>query len=164
MDVDDRLKEIEARFEQVQAEMSSPEAAADPDRMRTLGQAFAELAQIVRPYREYRRAPQDAAEARELAAAETDPEMAEAFEEEARTAGERADALRAQLEQLLVPKDPERREGPDPRDPRGRRRAGGGAVGRRPVRDVPAPRGPQTAGRPRCCRRPRPSSAGSRRS
>ena len=106
MDAEDRLQEIEARFEQVQAEMSSVEAATDPDRLRTLGQAFAELEQIVRPYREYRRAIQDASEARELAAAETDPELAEAFDEEARSAGERADALRGRLEQLLVPKDP----------------------------------------------------------
>jgi peptide chain release factor 1 len=106
MDAEDRLQEIEARFEQVQAEMSSVEAATDPDRMRTLGQAFAELEQIVRPYREYRRAITDASEARELAAAETDPELAEGFAEEARTASERADALRGQLEQLLVPKDP----------------------------------------------------------
>ncbi len=49
MDVEDRLKEIEARFEQIQAEMSSLEAATDHDRMRTLGQLFAELEQIVRP-------------------------------------------------------------------------------------------------------------------
>jgi peptide chain release factor 1 len=106
MDVDDRLNEIEARFEQIQAEMSSLEAATDHDRMRTLGRLFAELEQIVRPYREYRHATADAAEARELAAAETDTEMAEAFEEEARTASERADALRGRLEELLVPKDP----------------------------------------------------------
>jgi peptide chain release factor 1 len=106
MDVEDRLQEIEARFEQVQAEMSSLEAATDPDRMRTLGQTFAELEQIVRPYREYRRAIADASEARELASAETDPELAEGFEEEARAAAERADALRGQLELLLVPKDP----------------------------------------------------------
>ena len=106
MDVDDRLQEIEARFEQVQAEMSSVEAATDHDRMRTLGQTFAELEQIVRPYREYRQALADASEARELAAAETDPELAEGFEEEARAAAERAEALRGRLEQLLVPKDP----------------------------------------------------------
>ena len=56
MDVEDRLKEIEARFEQIQAEMSSLEAATDHDRMRTLGQHFAELDQIVRPYREFRQA------------------------------------------------------------------------------------------------------------
>ena len=106
MDVDDHLKEIEARFEQVQAEMSTIEAATDHDRMRTLGQQFAELEQIVRPYRELRQATADAAEARELAAAETDAEMAEAFEEEARAVAERAEALRSRLEELLVPKDP----------------------------------------------------------
>jgi peptide chain release factor 1 len=106
VDVERRLHEVEARFEQVQAEMASPEAAADSDRMRTLGKAYAELEEIVRPYREYRQAAADAEEARELASVETDPEMAEAFEEEARSASERADALRAELEQLLVPKDP----------------------------------------------------------
>ena len=106
MDVEDRLNEIEARFEQIQAEMSTLEAATDHDRMRTLGQLFAELEQIVKPYRDYRRAVTDEAEARELAAAEPDPEMAEAFEEEARTASQRAEALRGRLERLLVPKDP----------------------------------------------------------
>ncbi|MBA3364031.1 MAG: peptide chain release factor 1 [Actinomycetota bacterium] len=106
MDVEDRLKEIEARFEQIQAEMASVEAATDHDRMRTLGQLFAELDQIVGPYREFRQATADASEARELAAAEADPEMAEAFDEEARAASVRAEKLRARLEQLLVPKDP----------------------------------------------------------
>jgi peptide chain release factor 1 len=106
MDVEDRLNEIEARFEQIQAEMSTLEAATDHDRMRTLGQLFAELEQIVKPYRDYRRAVTDEAEARELAAAEPDAEMAEAFEEEARTASQRAEALRGRLERLLVPKDP----------------------------------------------------------
>jgi peptide chain release factor 1 len=106
MDVDDRLKEIETRFEQIQAEMSSLEAATDHDRMRTLGQLFAELEQIVRPYREYRQASADAVEAHDLAAAEGDPEMAEAFEAEARSASERAQTLRGRIEQLLVPKDP----------------------------------------------------------
>jgi peptide chain release factor 1 len=106
MDVDDRLNEIEARFEQIQAEMASLEAATDHERMRTLGQLFAELEQIVRPYREYRRATADEAEARELAAAEPDAEMAEAFDEEARSASRRADTLRGRLEKLLVPKDP----------------------------------------------------------
>jgi peptide chain release factor 1 len=106
MDVEDRLNEIEARFEQIQAEMSTLEAATDHDRMRTLGQLFAELEQIVKPYRDYRRAVTDEAEARELAAAEPDAEMAEAFEEEARAASQRAEALRGRLERLLVPKDP----------------------------------------------------------
>jgi peptide chain release factor 1 len=106
MAVDDRLEEIEVRFEQVQAELASPETAADPNRMRSLGKTYAELDAVVRPYREYRRALEDAREAAELAAAERDPEMAEAFEEEARTATDRAETLRAELERLLVPTDP----------------------------------------------------------
>jgi peptide chain release factor 1 len=106
MDVDQRLEEIEARLEQVQSELASPDAAADPNRMRSLGKDFAELDAVVRPYREYRRARADAAEARELAEAESDPELKEAFEEEARAASERADALLAELERLLVPRDP----------------------------------------------------------
>ena len=106
MDVEDRLKEIEARFEQVEAEMSTVEAATDHERMRTLGQQFAELDQIIRPYRELRQVSHDAAEAMELANAEADPEMAEAFLQEALALRERAESLRARLEQLLVPKDP----------------------------------------------------------
>ena len=106
MDIDDRLREIESRYEQVQADLASPATAADPQRMRELGKSYAELEAIVRPYRDYRQAIHDAQEARELARVEGDAEMAEAFEEEAANADQRAAALRSELEQLLVPKDP----------------------------------------------------------
>ena len=106
MDVEERLREIEARFEQVEAELASPETAADPSRLRTLGKTYAELEAVVRPYREYRQAIEDAREAAELAAAERDAEMAEGFGEEARKATDRAGSLREELERLLVPSDP----------------------------------------------------------
>ena len=106
MEIDDRLREIESRYEQVQADLASPETAADPERMRDLGRSYAELEAIVRPYREYRQAMHDAEEAHELARVEADAEMAEAFEEEAAKAEERAESLRSELELLLVPKDP----------------------------------------------------------
>ena len=38
MDIGNRLSEVESRYEQVQAEMASPDLAADHDRMRRLGQ------------------------------------------------------------------------------------------------------------------------------
>jgi peptide chain release factor 1 len=106
MELDERLAEIEARFEQVQAALAAPETAGDPERMRTLGKSFAELDAIVRPYREYRQARQDAVEAAELAGAERDPELAEGFHQEELAARGRAESLRAELERLLVPKDP----------------------------------------------------------
>ncbi len=101
-----RLGEIAARHAQVQAEMSTPEAVTDPDRLRDLGRAFAELDELVKPYREYTEARAQAEEARELAATETDADMAAYLTEEAEQADARAAHLREQLEQLLVPKDP----------------------------------------------------------
>jgi peptide chain release factor 1 len=106
MDFDARLAEVEARYEQVQAEMASPEVAADRDRLRRLGKDFAELQQIVAPYREFREAQRQAEEARGLAKDESDPEMASYLRSEAEAAEARAAELRDRLEQLLVPKDP----------------------------------------------------------
>jgi peptide chain release factor 1 len=103
---DARLREIEARYDAVAAEMATPEAAADPDRMRTLGKTFAELQEIVVPFRAYRDALAQADEARAMAAAEGDPEMSAFLRDEAEQARARAQALRDELETLLVPKDP----------------------------------------------------------
>jgi peptide chain release factor 1 len=105
-DLEARLAEVEARYEAVSAEMAAPETSADPEKLRTVGKAFSDLEEIVRPYREFREVTQAAEDARELAKAESDPEMEAFFREEAERAEARADELRAQLELLLVPKDP----------------------------------------------------------
>jgi peptide chain release factor 1 len=109
--IDARLEEIAARHEQVQAEMASPDVASDPDRLRDLGRAFAELDVIVRPYRAFLEARRQADEARALAAGETDHDMSAFLAEEAAQADDRAARLRTELESLLVPKDPD--EGKD---------------------------------------------------
>jgi peptide chain release factor 1 len=106
MDLLERLAEIEARYEQVSREMSSPDIASDPDRLRTLGKSFSDLREIVRPLRAYRDALREADEARELAGGEKDPEDAAYFRGEADRAAARAAGLRAELETLLVPRDP----------------------------------------------------------
>jgi peptide chain release factor 1 len=106
MDVMDRLAEIEGRYETLQAEMASPDVARDPERLRRLGKDLAELGEIVVPVREYRSASEQAEEARGLAKAESDPEMAAFMREEADAAEARAAELRARLEERLVPKDP----------------------------------------------------------
>ena len=122
--------------------MSSLEAATDHDRMRTLGKLFAELERD-RPAlpRVSGRRRADAAEARELAAAETDAEMARpSTRRRERPRSERERAPRA-ARGAAGAEGSERGQGPDRRDPSGRRRTGGGSVGRGPVRDVPAARG-----------------------
>jgi peptide chain release factor 1 len=106
VDVEARLLEIEARFEELSSEMSSVEVASDPDRLRRLGKDVAELQEIVVPYREYREALHLAEDARALARVESDPEMAAYLREEAESAQARAEKLRERLEELLVPRDP----------------------------------------------------------
>src|SRR6185295_2053603 len=104
--LDDRLAEIETRYEAVSAELASPDVANDQERMRDLGRAFSELQEIVGPYREYRQVMVQADEARQMEAAESEPEMAAYFRDEAERADERAEELRGALELLLIPKDP----------------------------------------------------------
>jgi peptide chain release factor 1 len=104
--IEARLDEIAARHAQVQAEMASPDVATDPDRLRELGKAFAELDEIVRPYRAYQDAVRQAAEARDMAGPESDDEMSAFLAEEAERHEAEAEVLRGRLEQLLVPKDP----------------------------------------------------------
>ncbi len=106
MDVESRLHEIEARYERLSEEMSSPEVASDPGRLRTLGKDFAELREIVLPYREYRDAVRQMEEARTMAKVEADPEMAAFLRTEADAQAARAANILARLEALLVPKDP----------------------------------------------------------
>jgi peptide chain release factor 1 len=106
MDLETRLAEVEARFEQVQAEMAEPDVVTDPDRLRRLGKDFADLQEIVVPYREFRDARAQAEEAQRLAKDEADPEMTAFFREEADAADANATRLRARLEELLVPRDP----------------------------------------------------------
>jgi peptide chain release factor 1 len=102
----ERLDELERRYDQLSSELSSPEVAGDPDRMRRLGKDLAELGDVVVPYRAYRDALRQADEASSLAKEESDPEMAAFLREEADTAGAKVEQLRRRLEQLLVPKDP----------------------------------------------------------
>src|SRR5947208_4889973 len=109
--IETKLDEIEESYEQAEAELAAPGIAADPDRLRDLGKRFAELQDVVVPYREYKAISSQAREARDLAKGEADPEMAAYFHDEAERLDARVAELRARLELLLVPKDPD--EGKD---------------------------------------------------
>src|SRR5688572_22367841 len=102
-DLDRRLGELEAAYDAVAGEMSTPEAAGDPVKLRELGRRYAELQAVVKPFRAFREARDAAAEARELASVESDPEMSAYFEEEAARQDENVASLRAELEVALVP-------------------------------------------------------------
>jgi peptide chain release factor 1 len=102
----DRLEEIERSYDELTRELSSPEVAPDPGRLRDLGRRHSELEEIVTVGRQWRKALVDAEEARSLARDEQDPETEAYFRQEAERAQHQAEELGRQLELLLLPKDP----------------------------------------------------------
>jgi peptide chain release factor 1 len=103
--IEARLADIEARYEQVEAEMASPAVASDRDRLRDLGRTYAQLGAVVGPYRELRSVLSQLEEARTMAAG-GDAELSAYVAEETERLESRVTALRSDLELLLVPKDP----------------------------------------------------------
>jgi peptide chain release factor 1 len=102
----ERLEELEVSYEELTSELSSPDVAADPNRLRDLGRRHAELHEIVTAYRDWRKAVADEDDARTLARDERDPESQTYYRDEAERAAQRARELEERLELLLLPKDP----------------------------------------------------------
>jgi peptide chain release factor 1 len=102
----EQLDDIERRYEDLTRELSSPDVASDPDRLRDLGKRHAELHDVVSTYRAYRDALAQAEEARGMAKEERDPQMGEYLKSEEAEATRRAEELQGKLEVLLLPKDP----------------------------------------------------------
>jgi peptide chain release factor 1 len=101
-----KLREIEARFEDVEAAMSDPAVAQDPPAYQKLARESKEIGPIVELYRAYKSALQELAKVQEMARGEADPELREMAHEEARVLEARRDALDAEIPVLLIPKDP----------------------------------------------------------
>ena len=102
----EKLRDIESRFAEVEAQMSDPAVAQDPPAYQKLAREAKEIAPIVERYRSYKDALQELAKVQEMVKAETDPELREMAHEEARALEAKRDALDAEIPLLLVPKDP----------------------------------------------------------
>jgi peptide chain release factor 1 len=101
----DRLAELEARYEEISRELSTPEAAEDPARLADLGRELSRLAPIVAGLREWRTV-REALEATRDIADDPDEEMRSMAREELARLEARSAELQATLRTLLVPRDP----------------------------------------------------------
>jgi peptide chain release factor 1 len=101
-----RLAEAEEAFRDLERQLADPVVHADPAKMADLGRRHAELKPIVDTFERYRSATDDAREARELAAEESDVAMIEELGELAEERQKEAVRLEEELRLLLVPKDP----------------------------------------------------------
>jgi peptide chain release factor 1 len=101
-----KVREIEARFVAVEAQMSEPAVAQDPPVYQKLAREAKEIAPIVERYRAFKDALQELAKVQEMVKAESDPELREMAHEEVRSLEAKCAALDAEIPLLLVPKDP----------------------------------------------------------
>ena len=101
----DRLAELEASYEEVARRIASPEVAADPSQLRTLGRELSRLEPLVAAAREWRRLHEELAAAGEMAR-DADDEVRVMAREEIERLEIRVGEVEADLRRLLVPRDP----------------------------------------------------------
>jgi peptide chain release factor 1 len=102
----EKLKDIEARFAEVEGRMSDADVARDPSVYQRLAKEARDISPIVDRYRAYKAALAELTKVQEMIRSESDPEMREMAHEEMRTLEARRDALDAEIPLLLIPKDP----------------------------------------------------------
>jgi len=100
-----KLDEIEARYEELTAQLASPELLADSARYQKAAKAHAELSEIAERYRAYRKLTQGIADTR-ATLADGDAEWRELVNEEIAALERRREQEEAELKRLLVPRDP----------------------------------------------------------
>jgi peptide chain release factor 1 len=95
----DRLDEIEAAFQEIEASLADPEVLSDHVRLAELGKRHSDMKDTVADIRRWRQAQADLAEAREMS---DDPDMAQM----AHDLEEEIAALEERIKRGLVPTDP----------------------------------------------------------
>ena len=93
-------------FEEIQAELASPDVALDQNRFRKLMKEQSDLQPLVDTYRDYIKAGKDREDALSLLEEEKDEEMRGLLKEEMSDAENRIEKLEHELKLLLLPKDP----------------------------------------------------------
>ena len=93
-------------FEEIQAELASPDVASDQNRFRKLMKEQSDLEPLVDAYRAYLKAGSDKEDALTMLEDEKDEEMRVLLKEEMSDAQERIEKLEHELKLLLLPKDP----------------------------------------------------------
>jgi peptide chain release factor 1 len=98
-----KLSQLARRLQEIDLLLASEETARDMNKLRTLGQERAEIEPVVARFHDYNRARADELGAQEMLA---EPDMKALAEEEIHAARARIESLEADLQRLLLPKDP----------------------------------------------------------
>jgi len=102
----EKLDQLEARYEEMTAQLSSPEVLADSARIQKLAKMHSELAEVVKKYRLWKQIDKGQREAKEMAVESGDNEMRQLAYDEEKQLAARKETVEEELKHLLVPKDP----------------------------------------------------------
>lgn len=100
-----RLDRLVERHEEISALLADPATIGDQKQFRELSQEYAEIEPVVEQYQRYRQVQEDLAEAQALMR-DGDPDMRAMAEDEVAASENRLAELDAELQRLMVPKDP----------------------------------------------------------
>jgi peptide chain release factor 1 len=102
----DKLEQIEARYEGLTAELSSPEVYNDPANYAKLNKQHRGMGEMVTKYREWKQIKSELSGAKELLDLSDDEEMREMARSEMTALEERLGKVEEDLRVLLLPRDP----------------------------------------------------------
>jgi peptide chain release factor 1 len=105
MQYQQKLDEIERRFEELTAQMADHAVINDPTQYRKVAKSHSELTEVVSKYREWKTADRNLAEARQMLH-ESDADLRAMAEEEVLRLEPRLAEIEQELKLLLLPKDP----------------------------------------------------------
>jgi peptide chain release factor 1 len=100
-----RLRQALARAEEVAKTLADPSTASEPARLKALGREHVTLEPIVRLAEKLERLESELGQAREMAL-EADPELVALAKAELTRLTPQVEAMRAELHELLLPRDP----------------------------------------------------------
>jgi peptide chain release factor 1 len=102
---EDRLNDMERRFDEIERLLADPALASRPDELRNLGKEHSGLRPTVDAWRRYKQAADDLEQAKEMLSGSSGGER-DYLEEEIATQSEARDRLAEEIAAALVPKDP----------------------------------------------------------
>jgi peptide chain release factor 1 len=102
----EKLNQIEARYDELTQQLSSPEVLADSARLQKLARAHAEMGGMVEKYREWKELERHLRDTKQMLIEAEDAEMKQLAHDEQRRLEERREAVERELKILLIPRDP----------------------------------------------------------
>ncbi len=102
----EKLDQLDARYQEMTRELSSPEVIADSARFQKLAKQHAEFEEIVTKHREFKQIEQELAGAHQMMLESEDTDMRRMAQDEEKQLTVRKETVERELKLLLVPKDP----------------------------------------------------------